>query len=304
MPVREFFHVMTIVPDYDEAMAFLNALFAPREITGKHWSNLDKRWASVDLVGTDFVWEPIEVSTDPEHAGVPLAKFRDRFGYHLHSLSWYADRDDLPAVVAQLQAAGVRVVGPDGSPVGGEGELPHVVFTHPKDTMGQVELMSLPADPGSQWRQADARFSGDWGDRSPTWWRDVHPLGIERLSHFTVATRDVDRAVAVYADAFGGKLFHREADRALVLVGLDTVLELATSSDPSTPLGRDLAENGELPHQVTFRVRDLDAAVAHATSVGAGVESRTDDTAVLDPATTHGMRIAFTTADLPGDPRP
>ena len=45
MPVREFFHVMTIVPDYDEAMAFLNALFSSQEMTEKHWSNLVKLWA-------------------------------------------------------------------------------------------------------------------------------------------------------------------------------------------------------------------------------------------------------------------
>ena len=111
----------------------------------------------------------------------------------------------------------------------------------------------------------------------------------------------------MFGDLLGGTVFHQESDdtseRVYVLVGLDTVVELARPVASDTLLADDLATNGPLPHQATFQVRDLDAAVAHLEAVGTKVAERTDDTVVLDPASTFGALFAFTTAVVPNDPR-
>lgn len=298
MPVRELFHLMAIVDDFDAAQDFYDRLFSPHPVFGKSWSDFDKRWASIGLVGTDIPFELMEPSKEPADGTWPLPKFANRFGQHLHSLSWFVDKADWEPFVRKLVASGIRVVAPDGSPVGDE--LPPVVFTHAKDTLGQLEFMAID---DSGWA-TDARFSGQWGDKSPTWWHDTHPLGIVRLSHVTVATRDLDRGIGVFADALGGSLLDRTDTDAYVLVGKETVVHLALPTGNDSPVAQDLAATGaELPHQFTFLVRDLDAAERHATSVGATVAERTADTIVLDPATTHGARLGFTTRPIPNDPR-
>jgi catechol 2,3-dioxygenase-like lactoylglutathione lyase family enzyme len=298
MPIRELFHLMAIVDDFDPAADFFDKLFSPHEVFGKSWSDFDKRWASINLVGTDIPFELMEPSKDPADAHFPLPKFESRFGPHLHSLSWLVDKDDFESLVRRMQAAGIRVVAPDSSPVGDE--MPGVVFTHAKDTLGQLEFMAV----GPEGWAIDARFNGNWGDKSPTWWRDEHPLGIVRLSHVTVGARDLERGLAVFEGALDGTVLHRAENEAYVLVGKETVVHLAVPTDDASALAQDMATTGaELPHQFTFLVRDLDAAERHATSVGAAIAERTADTIVLDPATTFGARVAFTTATIPGDPR-
>lgn len=298
MPIRELFHLMAIVDDFDAAAAFHDALFAPLPIMEKSWSDFDKRWASIGMVGPDLPFELMEPSKQPEDAGAPLVKFQARFGEHLHSLSWFVDGDDFDEHVRRMQKCGIRVVGPDGSMVGDE--VPQVVFTHGRDTLGQLEFMPVG---DSVLAERYPNISGNWGDRSSTWWRDEQPLGIIRTSHVTVAARELEHGLTVFADALAGTVLHRDDTRAFVLVGRETVVEVATTGDESSDLGRDLAANGELPHQCTFLVRDLAAAERHATAVGAGVLDRTDDTVVLDPRTTFGSRFAFTTAAVPNDPR-
>jgi catechol 2,3-dioxygenase-like lactoylglutathione lyase family enzyme len=196
----------------------------------------------------------------------------------------------------------VRVAGPHGLlPADtADAEVPRVVFTHPKDTFGQIELYAKT----ERDMERDPLFDPDW---KRTRWRDDHPLGIVRLAHMTNGVDDLERAKQVFGDLLGGDVFHETADehseRAYVLVGVDTVIELARPVDPTTRLGRDLEANGPLPHMVTFRVRDLDAAAAHLESAGVALAERTDDTVVVDPATMSDALIGFTTADLPNDPR-
>jgi hypothetical protein len=54
---------------------------------------------------------------------------------------------------------------------------------------------------------------------------------------------------------------------------------------------------------VTFQVADLGAAADHVASIGAGIVDRTDDTFLVDPADSFNALLAFTTANIPGDPR-
>lgn len=296
MPLRKLFHLMAIVDDFDESAAFYDRLFSPKVIMAKSWSPFDKRWASIGIVG-DLPWELMEPSKDPEDAGVPLAKFRARFGEHLHSLAWFVGEGEMTDVVRRLQAKDVRVVRADSTFIRPEDDVPDLVFTHARDTLGQIEL-SVPT-PG--WN--DPRITGDWGDRSATWWQDQHPLGLVRLSHVTLACRDLARGLDVFEWALGGTVLDRGDAHAYVLVGDDTIVHLAVPTDDRSALALDLAANGELPHQATWLVRDLGQAEAHALSCGASLLEKSEDTILLDPATTFGSRLAFTTTPPPNDPR-
>ena len=299
MPLRELYHLMTMVQDFDAADALFQRMFSPDVFMPKSWSDHDKRWASLGRVGPDFVLELMEASTAEEDQSSPLPKFARRFGQHLHSFTWYLDTDGHVPIFRRLRAGGVRVAGPSGLLPDdvADDDVPRVLFTHPKDTFGQIELMEVPPS------QLDPLFDPAWNRNA---WRD-HPLGIVRLGHLTNAVDDLDRAKQVFADLLGGTVFHEESDeisaRVYVLVGTDTVVELARPHASGTRLADDLEANGPLPHMATFQVRDLDAAVTHLEAVGTTVAERTDDTVVLDPSTTFGALLAFTTAVLSNDPR-
>jgi hypothetical protein len=153
------------------------------------------------------------------------------------------------------------------------------------------------------WLERDPRFGTQWGTEP---WRDG-PLGIERLSHMTTVVRDLDSARALYVATFGGEVFHETntagATSAFVLVGRNTVVELAQPLDDTSRLATDLSEHGELPHSVTFLVSDLEAVERHAQKLGVGVIERGGSTVTLDPADCFGALWSFTNEALPGDPR-
>ena len=302
VPIREFFHLIHVVDDFDAGATLYAELLAPLVFYPKSYSDDERRWASLGLVGTDFVIEVVEPGDREEDLERPLPRFRRRFGEHFHSLGWYVDGDDLPPLVRRLCGYGVRVVGPEGQSLCGvaDADLPRTVFTHPKDTSGQVELQGvLPSDD-----RPDPRFRGDW---SSTFWRDRHPLGIERTSHLTTVVRSIDESCRIYEAAFGARPFHRREDgdsrSAFLLMGLDTVVEFAQPLVSGTLLADDLAEHGQLPHSVTFRVRDLEAVERHVEAVGIRVGDRRADTLTLDPRDCHYAVFSFTTQSLPDDPR-
>jgi catechol 2,3-dioxygenase-like lactoylglutathione lyase family enzyme len=300
MPIRELFHLMHMVDDFDAADAFFSELFAPEVIMPKSWGDFDKRWATIGLVGRDFSLELMEASRQEEDRDHPLPKFAQRFGQHLHSFAWYVDAGDLAPLVSRLRDHGIRVVRPDGSRFG-DGpitDVPDTVFTHGRDTCGQVEFQRLGTS------VHDPRFDPGWSD---AFWREEQPLGIQRLSHVTVLVADHARARGVFVDAFGGRLVHEHGDgeesRSYVLVGTDTMVELLEPGRADSRWGRELAVNGELPNAITFLVRDLDAAERHVEKVGASISSREGDSFTADPGDTFGAVLTFTTRRIPGDPR-
>lgn len=302
MTLRHFFHLMHMVDDFDEAEALFVRVFDPDVFMAKSWSDLDKRWASLARIGPDFVIEIMEASTDDADAHLPIPKFVHRFGHRLHSFSWYIAPEDVAPMFRRLRSQGIRVAGPAGllaDDIADE-DLPPFIFTHARDTYGQIELWSPP--PGST--LDDPLFDPTWDHAR---WSDAHPLGIMRTAHMTNAVDDLERAKRVFGEVLGGTVFHETSDasseRAYVLVGVDTVIELARPIDPTSRLARDMAANGPLPHMATFRVRDLAAACAHLERCGVSIGDRSDDTVVVDPTTMFGALLAFTTADLPGDPR-
>jgi catechol 2,3-dioxygenase-like lactoylglutathione lyase family enzyme len=300
MPIREFFHLMQIVDDFDEASAAYEKLLSPQVFMAKSWSDFDKRWASLSVIGSDFVLEIMEPSKLDEDGQSPLPKFHRRHGQHWHSMSWFVDAADLNPMMDRVREHGMRVIDPYSAMAGDQPYVTRTFFTHPKETFGQLEFQGL--EDGNDHR--DPRFSPGF---SSAYWRDEHPLGIERMSHITTIVSDLDRARGFYNDVLEAPVFYEEttADRrsAFVKVGTDTVVELARPTSEGSRLAADMARHGELPHSMTFKVRDLDAAARHVDSVGIGIIERTDDTILLDPRALANALVGFTTRVLPNDPR-
>jgi extradiol dioxygenase family protein len=296
--ILSFFHLIHIVDDEDEVDAFYGELFAPQTFSAKHWMEREKRWAALWMV-SDLVLEVVEPSAAETDREMPLSKFLHRHGQHFHSFAWYVDPPSVRPLFDRLLREGVRIAKPGGG-IYAEGESPgDTIFTHPKDTFGQIEFQGL----NGHWKGLDPRFQAGWTTQP---WREG-PLGIERLSHMTTVVRDLEAASRIYEEVLGGKVFHEERSAAkrsaFALLGTDTVIELAQPSDDASRLATDLAGHGELPHSATFLVRDLDSVERHASKVGVGIVDRDKSELTLDPADCFGAVWCFTDRRLPADPR-
>jgi catechol 2,3-dioxygenase-like lactoylglutathione lyase family enzyme len=296
--IQEFFHLIHVVDDEDEADRFYDRLFAPDRFVQKHWAEMEKRWASLSVV-SDLVLEVIEPSRSDVDAHAPLPKFRQRFGQHFHSFAWYVEPSEVRSLFERLRTAGVRVAKPGGGLFAENEDPGNTIFTHPKDTFGQLEFEGK----GDHWRQRDPRFQPGW-TAAP--WREG-PLGIERLSHMTTIVQRLDPALSFYEGTLGAVSLHQEATAevrsAFVLVGPDTIIELAQPVSEGSRMAADLAAHGELPYSATLRVRDLAAAESHIEKLGIGIVDRGRDNLTLDPSDCFGAVWSFTELDVPGDPR-
>jgi methylmalonyl-CoA epimerase len=94
-----------------------------------------------------------------------------------------------------------------------------------------------------------------------------------RIDHVGVAVEDMDGALALYRDALGMPLAHRETveeqgvDAALLDVG-DGHVELLAPLGPDTPVGKYLAKKGPGIHHVAYAVDDIDAELARLKEAG------------------------------------
>lgn len=290
---------MHLVDDFDSVHERYDQLLSPEDWGPKGWSDFDKRWATLANVGPDFVLEIMEPSKEAGDLGFPIPKFFARHGQHLHSFAWYVDDEDIRPLMEHMRSLGIRTLTPysDAHP-----ELPlNTFFTHPKDSFGQLEFQVRSAGPSDRDRHLDPEWTG------ASYWRDEHPLGIERTSHLTLAVSDLQGAKSFYAAGLDAPAFYEEEadDRnaAFCFVGTETVIELAQPRSRDSRLGRDLAAHGNIPHAMTFKVADLAAVEKHVAGIGIGIGERTDETVVLDPDDMDDAVVAFTTRILPGDPR-
>ena len=116
----------------------------------------------------------------------------------------------------------------------------------------------------------DPRLHPAW---SASYWRDKHPLRIDRTSHITVTFADLKHAYGLYGEALGGKLLHEEIPgrkkSAFFAVGEDTIVEAAQPLSMSSPEGRDMEKDGEGVFAVTFKTLDLNRAAQFLESKGA-----------------------------------
>jgi catechol 2,3-dioxygenase-like lactoylglutathione lyase family enzyme len=302
MTVREFFHFMQIVDDFDDAEAKYKALLGLDVYAEKHWSDFDKRWASLAVVGPEFVLELMEPSKDEADRDSPLPKFWHRHGEHFHSLSWFYDNDELPAFIERLRAAGIRVIDP--YPELDDPTRTKTIFTHPKDTFGQMEFQGIRVDSEDGFHRSAAHLDPE---HTGAWWRDEFPLGLLGTSHITTIVDDLDRARTLWTDLLDGQVFHEEttADRSSMFVlvggavpGREIVVEVALPVPGESRIAIDQMQHGSMPHSLSLRVADLDAAATHVGNVGLSIIERSDDAFLIDPTELHNGVVYCTTRAL------
>jgi methylmalonyl-CoA epimerase len=104
----------------------------------------------------------------------------------------------------------------------------------------------------------------------------VSGLGFEltEIDHVAIAVRDLDAAVAWYAETLGATVAHRElietdgVEEALLKVA-DSYVQLLTPTRDDSPVAKYLERRGEGIHHVGYRVSDCAAALASMQAAGA-----------------------------------
>jgi hypothetical protein len=288
--IGRVFHYTPLVDDLPKAEAFFSTFFGPHCFYrgySEHWH----RMAAIYAIG-EFVVEPLQpLAPGPGQQPSSWYRYLEHYGPRVHNLSLYGD--DLPGLAARLADHGIRTT---------DGGNPTTLFLHPKDFPGMIEFF----DPGLTGGMPDPRRAAAW---SAAYWRDVLPLGLLHPSHVTVVVRDHRAAAKRYIDALGATALPDQPARtprahaSFVLVGPETVIELAEPDDADCPLAVDLELVGDSICGVTFLVRDLDGARRFVTRHGGELADVADRTVAFDRAVTFGADYAFTDWPLEGDPR-
>jgi catechol 2,3-dioxygenase-like lactoylglutathione lyase family enzyme len=292
--IGKLFHLTHVVDNLAAVDQWYDEVFAVTRYY-RGYEKLAGRDASLIAIG-EVIMEPMMPARVANLQNQSVKKFHDRFGQHFHSIAWYVD--DVREISAQLDRNGLRlfnIVGKQVKP----GEESFAIWTHPKDTYGQLEFAAIGK------YTIDPRLQPAW---SNSFWQQQHPLGIERASHITVVVRDLPSAKRLYCDILGGKLIHEEetASRkrsAFVAVGEDTVVELAQPLSQTSPEGREMETNGEGIYSVTFTTRDLARANAFLKSKQLRPEPDGTESIVLGKDQAFGMVVGFTQRKLPNDQR-
>lgn len=310
--VEKVYHVTQMTHDLAATDRWYDDIFSVRRFyTGYHVGAM--RDASLVVIG-DLCMEPLISSRVPGAENTPMGRFYTRFGPRYHSLALYVD--SVKEAYAALKQRNIRMYDVVGKPML-EMQERGAIFTHPKETFGMLELALLPSAagggapaPGSPpaaelGAARDPRVAPGW---STAFWRDQHPLGIERTSHITVLVEDLPKAVEFYRNVLGGKLLHEEeraGDRrsAFLALGGEVLVELGAPVAPGSPTWREHVRYNDGVFAVTFKVKDLGKAVSFLTSKGLRFESREPDTVVVNRGDAFGAVFAFTDRTIPNDKR-
>jgi catechol 2,3-dioxygenase-like lactoylglutathione lyase family enzyme len=292
--IGKLFHLTHVVSDLDAADTWYDEVFSACRFY-RAYMKAAVREASLLTIG-DCVMEPVQLARVPGAEQSPIGKFYARFGQRFHSIAWYVD--SVEDTFAALSKHNIRLYDLVGKVVTEpQGKL--AVWTHPKDTHALLEFAVIEKF------TIDARLQPSW---SAAFWRDQHPLGIERASHITVLVRDLREGRALYQDILGGKLLHEEETpgqkrSAFFAVGEDTVVEVAQPLSAASPEGRDMEQAGEGIYSVTFKTKDLKQVADFLQSKKQSIELQGPDSLVLNRDDTFGMVIGFTQRQIPNDPR-
>jgi hypothetical protein len=304
--IGKLFHVVHITEDLAPLDAWYDRVFAPvRGVMDGEYAEGERRMGSLLVIGDSLI-EAMSPSAEPEAAAMPVGRFQARFGRHWHSIAWFCD--DMRGLCERLLSHGIGILhaGGPSAPPPDEG----VIFTHPRDTITQLQFYQPPAsygDPLGPGPFKDPRFTPGWMER---WRATANPLGIERLAYVTVVVPDLELAKKLYCEAIGFTLIHEDASAltgtrsAFVSLGPETVVELAYPTEADSLAGRELATYpGGMCHATAYTVDDLEQVASHLADVGVGVLDRDETTILAAPADSYGAPFRFTTGRVPGDPR-
>lgn len=145
----------------------------------------------------------------------------------------------------------------------------------------------------------DLRRAPDW---NPTWWRDLHPLGIEGLQSIGVSATNLSEARKIFVDKFGWsevgnrQLETERADCAIFNIG-DALIEAMVPVDNKTPLAKHAREIQGI-YCLTFQVRSVEAAVAYLRDKGLTLIGDTSSRFAIEPEQAFGRLIYFSDTQL------
>ena len=121
------------------------------------------------------------------------------------------------------------------------------------------------------------------------------------IDHVGIAVEDIDTVLALYRDALGMPLVHRETvesqgvDAALLDIG-DGHVELLAPLGPQTPVGKFLSKRGPGLHHVAYRVDDVAETLKGLAAAGLRLIDETPRVGIrgslvafLHPASTGGV---------------
>jgi len=292
--IGKLFHLTHVVGDLDAVDKWYDDLFS----VTRYYHGFAKpagRDASLLAIG-EVIMEPMMPARAANLKNQSVKRFHDRFGQHFHSIAWYVD--DVPELSKHLDQHGLRLFDVGGNRVTPPNEK-FAVWTHPKETYGQLEFAVIGRN------TIDPRLQPAWSNE---FWREHHPLGIERASHITVVVKDLLSARRFYCDVLGARLLDERdvsgrTRSAFVAVGADTVVELAQPISSTGLEARDMERNGEGIHALTFKTKDIGRAADFLKSKGLRSEPGEPDSFVLGQEAAFGMVIRFTQTGLRNDSR-
>lgn len=97
---------------------------------------------------------------------------------------------------------------------------------------------------------------------------------LTEIDHVAIAVRDLEAAIAYYAEAFGAEVHHREivepdgVEEALIKVG-DSYIQLSAATRPESPIARSIEKRGEGLHHIGYRVDNCAEALKAMVAAGA-----------------------------------
>ncbi len=293
--IGKLFHLTHLVDDLDACDQWYDEVFSCHRFY-RGYEKLAVRDASLLTIG-DVVMEPLSLAKVDGAENSPIGKFKARFGQRFHSIAWYVE--DCADLAAQFARHQIKMFNLVGRPLKAPVRPGTAIWTQPRQTHGLLEFAEIPRF------TTDARLQPGW---SSSFWRERHPLGIERASHITVLVRDPAPAVSFYCDVLRGRLIHEEeragqAKSVFVSVGEDTVIELRKPLSPTSDEARDLEQNGDSIYAVTFKTINLARAADFLRSKKQKIQAQTGDSLLLARANTFGMVVGFTERAIPNDPR-
>jgi catechol 2,3-dioxygenase-like lactoylglutathione lyase family enzyme len=292
--IGKLFHLTQVVSNLGAVDKWYDDVFGVTRFY-RGYEPMAGRDASLIAIG-EVVMEPMSPARVANLQNQSVKKFHDRFGQHFHSIAWYVD--SVEEISAQLAKHNLRLFNITGKTVK-PGEESFAIWTHPKETFGQLEFAGVGK------YTIDARLQPAWSNE---YWSARHPLGIERASHICVVVRDLPNAKKLYCDVLGGQLIHEEESAgrkrsAFVAVGEDSVVELAQPLSATAPEAADMEQNGEGIYSLVFKTRNLSKANDFLKSKQLKPEADGADTIVLGKDQAFGMVVGFTQRALPNDPR-
>ena len=293
--IGKLFHLTHLVNDLDACDRWYDEVYSCNRFY-RGYEKLAVRDASLLTIG-EVVMEPLSLAKVPDAEKSPIGKFKSRFGQRFHSIAWYVE--DVAGLAAQFDRHQIHMFNLVGKPVKAPVKPGTAIWTQPRQTHGLLEFAEIPRF------TTDARLQPGW---SSSFWRERHPLGIERASHITVLVRELAPATFFYRDVLGGGLIHEEqragqSKSAYVTVGEDTVVELRQPLSTSSPEGRDLDQNGDSIYGVTFKTINLPKAAEFLRAKKLRIETQSGDSLLLNQEDTFGMVVGFTERAIPNDPR-